>query len=418
MKKDIIIIGGGAAGMMAAYSAALAGGTAVIFEKNEKLGKKLYITGKGRCNFTNASDMRDFMDNIPRNPRFLYSAFSAFSNSDMISFLEENGTKVKIERGKRAFPLSDKASDVTKAITHSLQKHGVLVNLNENVRGLLIEDGKVLGIVKENGERVLSSAVIIATGGLSYPLTGSTGDGHSFSKNAGHHVTALSPALVSFNCRESYISEMQGLSLKNVRLSIFSNGVKKPEFSEIGEMSFTHFGVSGPLVLSASSLVSDELFKDGLFGGIDLKIALTRDELKDKIIRETKNSPKKNIRTLLSDLLPRSMVPVFIQILSFPEDRVLSELKKEERDRLIDLLKAFPFTITGKRGYNEAVITRGGVDVSEIDPKTMESKLVKGLYFAGEVIDCDALTGGFNLQIAWSTGYLAGKSAAFYVTSD
>ena len=318
MKKDIIIIGGGAAGMMAAYSAALAGGTAVIFEKNEKLGKKLYITGKGRCNFTNASDMRDFMDNIPRNPRFLYSAFSAFSNSDMISFLEENGTKVKIERGKRAFPLSDKASDVTKAITHSLQKQGVSVNLNENVRGLLIEDGKVLGIVKENGERVLSSAVIIATGGLSYPLTGSTGDGHSFSKNAGHHVTALSPALVSFNCRESYISEMQGLSLKNVRLSIFSNGVKKPEFSEIGEMSFTHFGVSGPLVLSASSLVSDELFKDGLFGGIDLKIALTRDELKDKIIRETKNSPKKNIRTLLSDLLPRSMVPVFIQILSFP----------------------------------------------------------------------------------------------------
>lgn len=416
MKSDIIIIGGGAAGMMAAYSAALAGGAAVVFEKNEKLGKKLYITGKGRCNFTNAADIGDFIENIPRNPRFLYSAFSAFSNTDMISFLEKNGTKTKTERGKRVFPLSDKASDVTKALSHALQKNGVSIRLNEGVKEIIIEDRKVKGIVKADGERVLSSAVIIATGGLSYPATGSTGDGYSFSKEAGHTVTELSPSLVPFDCKEQYIFEMQGLSLKNVGLSLYLPGKKKPLFSETGEMSFTHFGVTGPLILSASSLVSDEMFKNGLSGEIDLKIALTNADLKDKIIRETKNSPKKSIKALLSDLLPRSMVPVFLELLKLPKERVLSELKKEDRERLIMLLKAFPFTITGKRGYNEAVITRGGVRVSEIDPKTMGSKLVKGLFFAGEVIDCDALTGGFNLQIAWSTGYLGGRSAADFVS--
>ena len=418
MKNDIIIIGGGAAGMMAAYSAALAGGAAVIFEKNEKLGKKLYITGKGRCNFTNASDMRDFMDNIPRNPRFLYSAFSAFSNTDMISFLEENGTKTKTERGKRVFPESDKASDVTRAIAHALQKKGVSVRLNEEVKELLLEDGEVKGIVKEDGERVLSSAVIIATGGLSYPTTGSTGDGYVFSRKAGHSVTELSPSLVPFDCKESYIKDMQGLSLKNVSLSLYLPDSGKKVFSGTGEMSFTHFGVTGPLILTASSVVSDELFSEGLLGEIDLKIALAYDDLRDKMIRETKNSPKKSLKSVLSDLLPRSMVPVFLTLLDLPKERVLSELKKEERDRLIKLLKAFPFTITGKRGYNEAVITRGGVGVSGIDPKTMSSKLVKGLYFAGEVIDCDALTGGFNLQIAWSTGFLAGKSAALFVSNN
>ena len=399
--------------MMAAYSAALAGGTAVVFEKNEKLGKKLYITGKGRCNFTNAADMRDFIDNIPRNPRFLYSAFAAFSNHDMISFLEENGVRTKIERGKRAFPLSDKSSDVIKALSRALQKKGVSVRLNEEVKDLIIEDGSVRGIVRENGERVSARAVIIATGGLSYPSTGSKGQGYAFSRRAGHIVTPLSPSLVPFDCNEA-CQKMQGLSLKNVRLSLFAKGNKKPVFSETGEMSFTHFGVSGPLVLSASSLVRDELFTEGLLGEIDLKIALSENDLKERIIRETKKSPKREIKTLLEDLLPRTMVPVFLDILDFPKERVLSELKKEEREKLISLLKAFPFTVKGKRGYNEAVVTRGGVAVDGIDRKTMGSKLIKGLFFAGEVIDCDALTGGFNLQIAWSTGYLAGKSAALY----
>ena len=414
MKNEIIIIGGGAAGMMAAYSAALAGGTAVVFEKNEKLGKKLYITGKGRCNFTNAVDIKDFMENIPRNPRFLYSAFSSFSNTDMIDLLSENGVKTKIERGKRAFPYSDKSSDVIKALSRLLQKNGVSVRLNENVRDIILEDGSVKGIIKENGERISSPAVIIATGGLSYPATGSTGDGFEFSRKAGHNITALSPSLVPFNCKEGYIFKMQGLSLKNVRLSLYSKENKKPVFSETGEMSFTHFGVSGPLVLSASSLVSDALFGERLLGRIDLKIALSENDLKERMIRETKKSPKRSMRTLLEDLLPRSMVPVFSEMLDFTKERVLSELKKEERDELIRLLKAFPFTVEGKRGYNEAVITKGGVAVNEIENKTMGSKKVKGLYFAGEVIDCDALTGGFNLQIAWSTGFLAGRSAALF----
>ena len=417
MKEDIIIIGGGAAGMMAAYSAALAGGTAVVFEKNEKLGKKLYITGKGRCNFTNAADMRDFIDNIPRNPRFLYSAFAAFSNHDMISFLEENGVRTKIERGKRAFPLSDKSSDVIKALSRALQKKGVSVRLNEEVKELIYEDGAVKGIVKENGERIFAPAVIIATGGLSYPTTGSTGDGYSFSRAAGHSITSLSPSLVPFDCDE-VCRKMQGLSLKNVRLSLFAKGNNKPVFSETGEMSFTHFGVSGPLVLSASSIVRDELFTEGLQGEIDLKIALFENDLKERIIRKTGKAPKRGVKALLEDLLPRSMVPVFLEMLNIPKERVLSELKKEEREKLISLLKAFPFKVKGKRGYNEAVVTRGGVPVNEIDPKSMGSKLVKGLYFAGEVIDCDALTGGFNLQIAWSTGYLAGKSAALFCRGE
>ena len=413
MKKDIIIIGGGAAGMMAAYSAALAGGTAVVFEKNEKLGKKLYITGKGRCNFTNAADMQEFMENIPRNPRFLYSAFAAFSNNDMISFLEENGTKTKTERGKRAFPLSDKSSDVIKALNRALQKRGVSVRLNEEVKDLWIEEGAVKGVVKENNEKVSANAVIVATGGLSYPLTGSTGDGYTFSKKAGHSVTPLSTSLVPFDC-DGICKEMQGLSLKNVRLSLCSSVNKKPLLSGVGEMSFTHFGVSGPLVLSASSLIKDDFFKEGLFGKIDLKIALSEEDLKERIIRETKSSPKRSIKALLEDLLPRSMVLVFLDLLSIPKERILSELTKEERDELIRLLKAFPFKVYGKRGYNEAVITRGGIKVNEIDPKTMGSKIVRGLFFAGEVIDCDALTGGFNLQIAWSTGFLAGKSAALF----
>lgn len=413
MKKDIIIIGGGAAGMMAAYSAALAGGTAVVFEKNEKLGKKLYITGKGRCNFTNAADMQEFMENIPRNPRFLYSAFAAFSNNDMISFLEENGTKTKIERGKRAFPLSDKSSDVIKALNRALVKRGVSVRLNEEVKDIWIEEGAVKGVVKENNEKVSADAVIVATGGLSYPLTGSTGDGYTFSKKAGHSVTPLSTSLVPFDC-DGICKEMQGLSLKNVRLSLWSSVNKKPLFSGVGEMSFTHFGVSGPLVLSASSLIKDDFFKEGLFGKIDLKIALSEEDLKERIIRETKSSPKRSIKALLEGLLPRSMVLVFLNLLSIPKERILSELTKEERDELIRLLKAFPFNVYGKRGYNEAVITRGGIKVNEIDPKTMGSKIVRGLFFAGEVIDCDALTGGFNLQIAWSTGFLAGKSAALF----
>lgn len=411
--KKIIVIGGGAAGMMAAWSAASAGSAVCLLEKNEKLGKKIYITGKGRCNFTNAAPMEEYQTAVKKNPRFLHSAFAAFSNTDMMAFVEENGVPVKVERGNRAFPVSDHASDITKALSHAMKEAGVEVRLQTEADSLLLSDYHLSGVRLKDGTEIACDAVIIATGGLSYPTTGSTGDGYRFAKEADLGLVPCHPSLVPLETGEQYTKDLQGLALKNVKLSIYSASKKKPVYSEFGEMLFTHFGVSGPLVLTASTEVYPYLQKEGsLRAAIDLKPALSEEELRDRILREINAAPKKEYKSLLRSLLPGKMADVFGTISNISEDKTISDITKGERAGLISLLKALPFTITGFRDYNEAVITSGGVDCRDINPSTMEAKNVPGLYFAGEVIDCDAVTGGYNLQIAWSTGYLAGKSAA------
>ncbi len=399
--------------MMAAVAAASAGSAVCLLEKNEKLGKKIYITGKGRCNFTNAAPMEDYQAAVKKNPRFLHSAFAAFSNTDMMAFVEENGVPVKVERGNRAFPVSDHASDITKALSHAMKEAGVEVRLHTEADGLLFSDNHLSGVRLKDGTEMACDAVIVATGGLSYRTTGSTGDGYRFAEEAGLRLIPCHPSLVPFETEEEYTKDMQGLALKNVRLSIYSAVKKKPVYSEFGEMLFTHFGVSGPLVLTASTEIYPYLQKEGrLRAAIDLKPALSGEELRERILREINAAPKKEYKSLLRSLLPGKMADVFGTISNIAEDKTISDITKGERAGLISLLKAFPFTITGFRDYNEAVITSGGVDCRDINPSTMEAKAVPGLYFAGEVIDCDAVTGGFNLQIAWSTGYLAGKAAA------
>ena len=407
--SNVIVIGGGAAGMMAAYAAGMCGHSVTLLEKNEKLGKKIYITGKGRCNFTNACSEEDFLKNVVSNPKFLYSAIYTFNSDAMIDFVEMHGTETKVERGNRAFPASDHASDITKALKNALQEVNVDIQLNTSVSKLIASGDRVTGVELKNNKKLSADAVILCTGGLSYQTTGSTGDGMRWAKNIGLNVTDTRPALVPLNTKESYIKEMQGLALKNVKLSIF-NG-KKKLYDEFGEMLFTHFGVSGPLVLSASSIIGKKLQETGeLKAYIDLKPALSFDELDARVLRDFNDNMNKHLSSVLRGLLPSSMVPVVIDILDFDDMRQINSITKEERTILVELLKAFPFTITGLREYKEAIITQGGISIKDIDPSTMKCKNINGLSVAGEVLDLDAFTGGFNLQIAWATGYLAGIS--------
>ncbi len=407
--SKVIVIGGGAAGMMAAYSAGMCGHSVKLLEKNEKLGKKIYITGKGRCNFTNACDVEDFFKNVVSNPKFLYSSLYTFGSESMIDFIELHGTATKVERGNRAFPVSDHASDITKALEKALREVNVDISLNTEVDSLISDENKITGVKLKSGKIMNCDHVIVATGGISYRTTGSTGDGHKWAKTAGLKVTDMRPALVPLNVKESYIPTMQGLALKNVNLTIYDD--KKKLYDSFGEMLFTHFGVSGPLVLSASSIIGKTLQKKGsLKAFVDLKPALSKEDLEARILRDFNDNMNKHLSSVLRGLLPSSMVPVFIELMNFDDERQINSVTKEERATLISLLKAFPFTISGLRDYNEAIVTQGGVSVKEIDPSTLKCKNIDGLSFVGEVLDLDAFTGGFNLQIAWSTGYLAGLS--------
>ena len=411
--------------MMAAIAAAQGGGSVTLLEKNEKLGKKIYITGKGRCNLTNNCDRDEFFRNLVHNPRFLYSSFSAWDNYSMMGWVEEMGTPVKTERGNRVFPVSDKASDVTAALTRALKELQVEVRLRTQVTGLVIEDGVCRGVTVTEAaggrsgtetapgrERRLSAdRVIVATGGLSYPSTGSDGDGYRWARSAGHTVTALTPALVPFEATladGSPCAEMQGLSLKNVGVSVVQGG--KVIYEDFGEMLFTHFGVSGPVLLSASSLVADRIKKGGLELLIDWKPALSEEELDGRLLREFDQARNSIIKNVMRRLLPASAVIPVLRAAGVPAETYIHEITREQRQRITGALKSFPVLLTGLRGYNEAIVTQGGISVKEINPATMESKLVPGLYFAGEILDIDGLTGGFNLQIAWATGHAAGSA--------
>lgn len=407
--SKVLVIGAGAAGSMAAIFAARAGNDVIVFEKNAKTGKKIYITGKGRCNLTNAVENEELIKNTIRNPKFMYSAYSAFSSNDTIGFFEKLNCPIKVERGNRAFPESDHSSDIIKALDKAMEEAGVKVRYNTPVEQLVISDdgAAIKGIKLRDGKMVEADKVIVATGGLSYRSTGSTGDGYEFAKQAGHTVKDLRPSLVALEVKESFVKELEGLLLKNVRV-IVKNG-KKTLFNELGEMLFTRNGVSGPLVLSASSIAGDIFYSEGGELSIDLKPALTEDELDARLLRDFTEFRAKALKNALDKLLPKSLIPVFLERTKINTEKKTGDLTKSERSVIIGLLKHFTLQVTGLRGYEEAVITKGGVSVKEINPQTMESKLVKGLYFVGEVLDVDALTGGFNLQIAWSTGVVAGS---------
>lgn len=423
--RKVIVIGGGAAGMMAAAAAAGKGCQVVLFEKNDKLGRKLYITGKGRCNLTNACSMEDLLGNVVGNPKFLYSAFSCFDNRKTMEWFEKAGCPLKVERGERVFPVSDHASDVIKALAGQLGRLGVQVRLRTEVKGLVTEpDGAgtvadekmpvrlaaVKGVRLTDGTVERADAVIVATGGLSYPLTGSTGDGYRMAEETGHTVKPTFPSLVPFRVREPWCGELQGLSLKNVSLRLVQNG-KKPVYEGFGEMLFTHFGVSGPLVLSASSFYAGQKKKGDTRLYLDLKPALTQEQLDKRLLRDFGENKNKQFKNSLGGLFPAKLVPVMVELSGIDGEKKVHEVTKEERQRFVRLVKCVEMTVDGTRDYAEAVITKGGVHVKEVNPSTMESKKARGLYFAGEVLDVDALTGGFNLQIAWSTGYEAGSAA-------
>lgn len=415
----IIIVGAGAAGMAAAASSAENGADVTILERNEKAGKKIYITGKGRCNFTNAAPIEDFYQNIVTNPKFMYSAFAHFDNQDMIKFIEDAGVPTKVERGGRLFPVSDHASDITRAFTQTLKRLGVKTELDTRVTGLIVEDGKVTGVkAAEEGhlshqKEYRADAVILAAGGKSYPSTGSDGNLIPMLKDLGLKVNQCYPALVPLETEEAYIPQMQGLSLKNVELRIFSVKKKKPVYDEFGEMLFTHFGISGPIVLSASSKIAKILMKEGtLKGEIDLKPHLSEEKLRNRLIRIVEENPNRNFSHFFDDLLPSKMIPVMVDLTGIDPAKKLNSVTKQEREKILELLRHFPLTITGTRGFNEAIITGGGLSVKEVDPKTMQVKKYPGLYVCGEMLDVDALTGGFNLQSAFSMGALAGYSAS------
>ena len=406
----VLVIGGGAAGMMAAYAAAKRGQTVRLYEKNEKLGKKIFITGKGRCNLTNGCEVEDLFANVVTNGKFLYSAFYGLTNRDVMELFEEWGCRLKVERGNRVFPVSDKSSDVIAAIAGAIRKAGVEIHLNEEVSSLELRDGRCVGVRMKGQKRpVEADAVIVATGGLSYPTTGSTGDGYRFAAEAGLAVTECLPALVPFEVLEDDPKELQGLALKNIEATVY-NG-KKVLYREFGEMLFTHFGVSGPVLLSASSYAAKALKKGTLSLSIDLKPALSGEHLDARILRDFEEAKNKQFKNALNHLYPLKMIPVIIARSGISPEKRVNEITREERQSLVRATKDFRLTLTGLRGYNEAIITQGGVSVKEIDPSTMESKKVPDLYFAGEVLDLDAVTGGFNLQIAWATGYAAGMSA-------
>ncbi len=404
-RTELIVIGGGAAGMMCAYTAASRGVDTIILEPNRQLGRKVRITGKGRCNLTNNCDVKEFMRNIPGDGRFLYSALNRFSPSDTMAFFEEHGMPVKTERGNRVFPVSDNANDVAGTLTRLCEREGVRI-IHTHAKRIHFPNGAVEGVETEDG-LIACRAAAVCTGGLSYPLTGSTGDGYAFARAAGHTVTPQRPSLVPLESPDAYCAEMQGFSLKNVALSVFEDN--KLIFKEQGEMLFTHFGVSGPLVLSASAHIR-HLGEKQYRLEIDLKPALDEKKLDLRILRDFEKYANREFKNALCDLEGYTMIPTLIKLSEIPEDLKVNSITREQRMRLLHLLKAFPVDVSGTRPIDEAIVTSGGVCTKEIDPRTMESKLISGLYFAGEVLDVDGYTGGFNLQIAWSTGYVAGSS--------
>lgn len=410
--SKVIVVGGGAAGMMAAVTAAQNGHQVTLLERNEKLGKKVFITGKGRCNLTNASDIEEIFEHIVTNPKFLYSALYGFDNRACMDFFEENGLRLKVERGNRVFPVSDHSSDVIKTLEKKLKALSVEIRLHTRVESLLTESfqdkKRITGVTDEKGKSYEADAVILATGGISYPSTGSTGDGHKMAEEAGHKVTDLYPALVPLKAKEGFCRELMGLSLKNVTAT-FKEG-KKVLYSEFGEMLFTHFGVSGPIILSGASVINQKLAKNEIQLFIDLKPALTEEQLQKRLTREFEENRQKQFKNACSGLFPARLIPVMIALSGIDPEKKACEISKEEKRGFARCIKALPLTVTGTGSYEEAIVTKGGVSVKDINPSTMESKQVCGLYFAGELMDVDAFTGGFNLQIAWSTGRLAGES--------
>lgn len=405
--SKVLVVGGGAAGMFAAIFAAYNGNEVHIFEKNEKLGKKLYITGKGRCNITNASDMETLFNSVVTNSKFLYSSFYGYTNQDVIDFFERIGVQTKSERGNRVFPVSDHSSDVIAGLTKELYRLGVNIHLHAEVKEIVGKE-EFAYILLQNGQKIEGDACIIATGGFSYKTTGSTGDGYRFARELGHQVTDIMPALVPLEIKEWYAKELQGLSLKNVQATIYDG--KKKVYDDFGEMLFTHYGVSGPLMLSASSYIGKLLPDKELQLVIDLKPALSMEQLDQRVLRDFEENKNKQFKNAIGKLFPNKLIPIMLELSGIDPNKKVHLISKEERHSFVFLIKNFSMTITALRDFNEAIITKGGVNVKEINPSTMESKLVQGLYFAGEVLDLDALTGGFNLQIAWSTGYAAGSS--------
>ena len=411
--SKVLIIGGGASGMMAGVFAARNHHEVHILEKNEKLGKKVFITGKGRCNVANACDTEELFPAVMSNPKFLYSGFYSFGPQDVMNFFEEAGVPLKVERGNRVFPQSDHSSDIIRALERELKKAGAKVHLHTTVKEIVKkpEAEKVTGVILEDGTFMEGDAVIVATGGFSYQSTGSTGDGYRFARELGLKVTDISPSLVPLKTKEDYIPKLQGLSLKNTGLTI-KNG-KKVLYEDFGEMMFTHFGVTGPMILSASAHIGAKLAKaenGELCAYLDLKPALTKEQLDARILREFEAGQNKQFKNVIGVLFPSSLTPVMLELGGIPAEKKIHDISREERQHFVDLVKAFPFTITGMGEFKEAIITKGGVSVKEINPGTMESKKISGLYFAGEVLDLDAVTGGYNLQIAWSTAYLAAQA--------
>ena len=411
---DIIIIGAGAAGMMAAITAGRQGARVCLAEKNEKPGKKLYITGKGRCNLTNACDTEELFNHVISNKKFLYSSFYAMTNVDVIDFFEELGVKTKMERGNRVFPLSDKSSDVIRALWDECIRNKVEMRFHSNVSSIYQKENAMWRVTLADGRELEAKCVIVATGGLSYASTGSDGAGYCFAKRLGHKIKPCIQGLVPMNIQESTPALMQGLSLKHVELSFYTivKGKRKQLYEDFGEMMFTHFGITGPVVLSASSHIGEIIAKQEVYAALDCKPALSPEKLHKRVLRDFESRPNISLKNALSSLVPKSMIPVVLHFMGNDGSKPVNQVTRQEREELVHTLKEMIFTVHSLRGWNEAIITRGGVCVKEINPTTMESKLVDHLYFAGEVLDVDALTGGYNLQVAWSTGYVAGKSAA------
>ncbi len=406
--SKVLVIGGGAAGMFAAIAAAENGNEVFLYEKNEKLGKKLFITGKGRCNLTNACDMDTLFASVVSNPRFLYSSFYNYTNQDVIAFFEKAGVATKTERGGRVFPDSDHSSDVIKGLERELKRRNVKVKLHAEVKDIKVRGERFEKLIFTDGNEAEGDCCIVATGGLSYKTTGSTGDGYRFAEAMGHTIRPCIPSLVPVETKELWVSELQGLSLRNVEVTV-RDGQKKL-YQEFGEMLFTHYGVSGPLLLSASSRVGRKLMEKSLTLEIDLKPALDEEALHRRVLRDFEENQNRQFKNAVGRLFPAKLVPVMIQLSGIPPEKKVHVISREERNAFVHLIKHFKVTLTKLRGFDEAIITKGGISTKEINPKTMESKRIKGIYFAGEVLDLDALTGGFNLQIAWSTGYAAGKS--------
>ena len=412
MSKSVIVIGAGAAGTMAAGAAAENGADVILLERNDKIGRKVMITGKGRCNVTNdiGDDVQKFISNIPGNGRFLYGAYMGFNSQDVMYFFEDYGVNLKVERGNRVFPESDKAVDIVDALNSYITDMGVK-RKQERVTTLITEDNCVKGVITDFGNEYYADSVIVATGGLSYPKTGSTGDGYKLAESVGHTITTLRPSLSAVKCYEGICSECMGLSLKNVAIKVFDTQKKKEIYDDFGEMLFTHFGVSGPMILSASAHMRD-MEKGRYEIYIDLKPALSHEKLDARILRDFADNTNKSISNVLALLLPKSLISPVLRLAHIKQSEKINQVTKEMRKNLVDAIKSLKLTVTDFNDINEAIVTSGGVKVSEINPKTMESKICKGLYFAGEVIDCDGYTGGFNLQIAFSTGHLAGISAS------